>query len=63
MIVLWNAIYIEAALNQLRAEGYPVKDEDAYRLSPLQPRKHQHAEPLFIFDAEGSNQRRIASTA
>jgi hypothetical protein len=36
MIVLWNTIYIEAALNQLRAEGYPVKDEDAYRLSPLQ---------------------------
>jgi len=22
-------------LNQLRAEGYPVKEEDAYRLSPL----------------------------
>lgn len=36
MIVLWNTIYIEAALNQLRTEGYPVKDEDAYRLSPLQ---------------------------
>jgi TnpA family transposase len=36
MIVLWNTIYIEAALNQLRAEGYQVKDEDAYRLSPLQ---------------------------
>ena len=36
MIVLWNTIYIEAALNQLRAEGYAVKDEDAYRLSPLQ---------------------------
>ena len=36
MIVLWNTIYIEAALNQLRTEGYPVKDEDAHRLSPLQ---------------------------
>jgi hypothetical protein len=22
-------------LNQLREEGYPVKEEDAYRLSPL----------------------------
>jgi len=36
MIVLWNTIYIEAALNQLRADGCPVKDEDACRLSPLQ---------------------------
>jgi hypothetical protein len=36
MIVLWNTIYIEAALNQLRKEGHPMKDEDAYRLSPLQ---------------------------
>jgi TnpA family transposase len=35
MIVLWNTIYIEAALNQLRSEGYPLKDEDIARLSPL----------------------------
>jgi hypothetical protein len=36
MIVLWNTIYIEVALNKLRTEGCPVKDEDAYCLSPLQ---------------------------
>jgi TnpA family transposase len=35
MIVLWNTIYIEAALEQLRKEGFPVRDEDAARLSPL----------------------------
>jgi len=35
VIVLWNTIYMEAALNQLRAEGYPVREEDAMRLSPL----------------------------
>jgi TnpA family transposase len=35
MIVLWNTIYLEAALGQLRKEGYPVKDEDVARLSPL----------------------------
>ena len=33
MIVLWNTIYIEAALDQLRQEGYMVKDEDVVRLS------------------------------
>lgn len=35
MIVLWNTIYMEAALEQLRQEGYQVKDEDMARLSPL----------------------------
>jgi TnpA family transposase len=35
MIVLWNTIYTEAVLDQLRAEGYEVKEEDVARLSPL----------------------------
>ena len=43
MIVLWNTIYIEAALNQLRNEGYQVRDEDVLRLSPLQ---HEHINML-----------------
>jgi hypothetical protein len=32
---LWNTIYIEAVLNQLRAEGFPVRDEDVALMSPL----------------------------
>ena len=43
MIVLWNTLYIEAALMQLRQEGYLVKDEDVARLSPLQ---HEHINML-----------------
>lgn len=35
MIVLWNTIYIDKIVNQLRKEGYPVRDEDVARLSPL----------------------------
>ncbi|CAM3553563.1 transposase (plasmid) [Xenorhabdus nematophila ATCC 19061] len=35
MIVLWNTIYMDAAVQQLRREGYPVHDEDVKRLSPL----------------------------
>jgi TnpA family transposase len=35
MIVLWNTIYMDAALAQLRAEGFPVLDGDVARLSPL----------------------------
>jgi Tn3 transposase DDE domain len=37
MIVLWDTIYIEAALNQLRAEGYVFKKADVARRSPLLP--------------------------
>ena len=35
LIVLWNTIYMDAALAQLRAEGFPVRDEDVARLTPL----------------------------
>lgn len=35
MIVLWNTIYVEAALNQLRLEGHQVWEADVARLSPL----------------------------
>lgn len=31
MIVLWNTIYIEAALNLLRKEDYPKKDDEVCR--------------------------------
>jgi hypothetical protein len=30
-----NTIYMNAALDQLRAEGFDVRDEDRARLSPL----------------------------
>jgi TnpA family transposase len=38
-IMLWNTLYMEAALQQLRAEGVPVAVGDVARLSPL---VHQH---------------------
>ncbi len=34
-VILWNTIYMDAALNRLRQQGMEVKDEDAARLSPL----------------------------
>ena len=34
-LILWNTVYIEAAINQLREEGFPVHPEDVTRLSPL----------------------------
>jgi Tn3 transposase DDE domain len=34
-VTLWNTHYLDAALNQLRAHGYPIRDEDIARLSPF----------------------------
>ncbi len=34
-VVLWNTRYINAALDALRAQGYPVLDDDVARLSPF----------------------------
>jgi TnpA family transposase len=35
LVVLWNTIYMDAALDRLRADGYDVRAEDVARLSPL----------------------------
>lgn len=43
MIVLWNTLYMDAILMQLRSEGYPVKPEDEARLSPF---GHEHINML-----------------
>jgi TnpA family transposase len=43
VIVLWNTIYMEAALDQLRKEGHEVRKEDVARLSPL---VHDHINML-----------------
>jgi hypothetical protein len=32
---LWTTRYLDATVAQLRAQGHPVRDEDAARLSPL----------------------------
>ncbi|MGJ6967188.1 Tn3 family transposase [Streptosporangium sp. G11] len=34
-VVLWNSRYLSAIVDQLRAQGVPVKEEDVARLSPL----------------------------
>jgi hypothetical protein len=35
-VVLFNSLYIDAAVKQLAADGFPVTDEQLARLSPLQ---------------------------
>jgi hypothetical protein len=35
IIVLWNTLYMEAVLEQLQREGFPVHPADVARLSPV----------------------------
>ncbi|OCA52459.1 Tn3 transposase DDE domain protein [Photorhabdus namnaonensis] len=42
-VVLWNTIYMQAALDHLRNEGETINEEDEARLSPL---KHAHINML-----------------
>lgn len=43
MIVLWNTLYMQAAIDQLRAEGYPVLDQD---IPHLNSHVHDHINML-----------------
>jgi hypothetical protein len=51
MIVLWNTIYIQAALAQLRGEGCMARYEDVARLSPLILRTHPCSRAVLFLDA------------
>jgi TnpA family transposase len=43
MVVLWNTLYMDAVLNELRRENWRINPEDAARLSPF---GHEHIHML-----------------
>ncbi len=47
-ITLWNTVYLDTALDQPRAQGYPVFEDDVVRLSPLM-RKHINVHGHYYF--------------
>ena len=47
-VVLWNTIYMEAALNHLRAQGIKIRPADLARFSPL-IHKHIHVLGRYAF--------------
>ncbi len=47
-VILWNTLYIEKALEQLRSDGYEVRPEDVARLSPL-PTHHVNVLGRYSF--------------
>jgi TnpA family transposase len=55
-VVLWNSRYIDLAVNVLCGPGYPVRDEDAARLSPL-GYAHINMVHRYTFPAPSPEQR------
>ncbi len=47
-VVLWNTFYANLALEQLRARGHPVQDEDVTRLSAFM-RAHLNVHGHYSF--------------
>ena len=47
VIVLFNTRYINAAIERLRSDGYPVLDEDVARLSPF-ARSHVNMQGRYL---------------
>jgi hypothetical protein len=52
-ITLWNTAYLDDALNHLRAQGYPVSDEDVTRLHPYWY-KHINVHGHYSFQPPGN---------
>jgi TnpA family transposase len=50
-VVVWNTVYMTAVLDELRAEGYEVFEDDVKHLSPA---RHEHINPhgKYRFDLE-----------
>ncbi|MFC4062886.1 Tn3 family transposase [Planomonospora corallina] len=47
-VVLWNTVYLDTALQTLRAQGHHVADEDVVRLSPFM-RRHINVHGHYSF--------------
>ncbi len=60
-VIVWNTVYMNAAIQQLKSDGYPVLVEDIKHLSPA---RHEHINPYgrFIFEIERVRSKRTTST-
>jgi TnpA family transposase len=55
-VIVWNTVYMQAALNALRAEGYPVREEDLGHLWPTRF-AHVHRYGKYAFNIEAARIR------
>ena len=55
-VITWNTVYMAEALTALRAEGYPVSDDDLVHLAPTL-RAHINPYGKYVFDVEAGRHR------
>lgn len=48
-VVVWNTVYMQAAIDHLKAQDYPVNEDDLTHLSPA---RYQHINPYGKFKFE-----------
>ena len=58
-VTLWNTVYLDRALTQLCAGGYPVADTDAARLSACQHRHIVHGHYTVALPDLGGTHRAL----
>lgn len=55
-VIVWNTVYMQAALDAIRKEGYPVQEEDLPHLWPIRF-AHIHRYGKYEFDVEAARTR------
>jgi hypothetical protein len=56
-LTLWNTVYLDAAITELRQTGHTVNDEDIARLSPYM-RRHINVHGHYSFQHPPTGTRR-----
>ena len=55
-VIVWNTVYMQAALEAIRQEGYPVQEEDLAHLWPIRF-THIHRYGKYAFNVEAARAR------
>jgi len=55
-VIVWNTVYMQAALDALRREGYPIQEEDLVHLWPTRC-AHVHRYGKYEFNVEAARTR------
>jgi hypothetical protein len=55
-VIVWNTVYMQAALDAIRREGYPVEEEDLTHLWPIRF-AHVYRYGKYEFNVEAARRR------
>ncbi len=57
-IIVWNSAYMQAVVDQLKEEGYPISEEDLLHISPCRF-EHINKHGRIVFNVEKERKRQI----